>query len=149
MIPRLLLLSLAAAAAAALGSGCGSSTRAFAPSETAAREALETSLSAWQKGRKPDQVATDAAPIHPVDGHWQAGEVLESYKIVAEEPQPGEEDATKRFSVALKMKAAKDETSTHYIVLGRNPIWVYRDQDYERLVNMEDNPRAAAKRKRP
>lgn len=117
-----------------------------------ARKALDDSLAAWQSGGKPDQLASGTPAVHPVDFQWQAGRALESYQIVADEPDPG--DATKPFTVSLKLKpvkgakAAATETKTRYVVLGRDPVWVYREDDYARLLNMDNNPQPGPARKR-
>lgn len=146
---RLSLMLAAGFASAAFAAGCGASSRAYAPTETAAREALEASLSAWQKGEKPARLASGTPPVQVSDFQWDSGQALESYKILAEEPDEG--DATKRFSASLKLKTSKDETKTRYVVLGREPMLVYREEDYARLINMDNNPRAAStsRRRRP
>jgi hypothetical protein len=127
--------------------GCGGLSRAHAPGQGEARQALEAALDAWQKGEKPDRLAAASPPVHPVDSQWQAGQALEGYQILADEPdEPG--DPAKRFSVSLRLKSAKAETKTRYIVVGRGPVWVYREDDYARFLNMDNNPRQGARRGR-
>lgn len=129
-----------------LATGCGGSSGGYATNADDARQAVEGALSTWRKGAKPDQLASSAPPVHPVDFQWQAGQVLESYRIVGEEPSVG--DASKRFSVSLSLANSKGEINTQYVVVGRDPIWVYRDEDYARLLNMDNNPRPPSKRGR-
>ena len=152
---RCAVLIALAGSSAALASGCGNPSHAHAPAASTARKALDDSLSAWQSGARPDRLAAGTPPVHPVDFQWQAGRALESYEIVADEPDPG--DATKWFSVSLKLKPAKGakaaaatsaETKTRYVVLGRGPVWVYREDDYTRLLNMDNNPQPGPARKR-
>jgi hypothetical protein len=137
---------------AGLVSGCGNPSRAHAPGAATARKALEDSLVAWRDGAKPDRLAAATPPVHPVDFQWQAGQALANFQILADEPDAG--DATKRFSVRLELrpvrgaKPAAGETTTHYVVLGRDPVWVYREDDYLRLLNMDNNPNPATSRKR-
>ncbi len=70
----------------ALMPGCGSSTSAYIPNAATAREDLDTALAAWQKGGKPAQLATSEHPVYFVDSQWEAGQVLESYQILEENP---------------------------------------------------------------
>jgi hypothetical protein len=139
-------LSLALAVATiAFAPGCGGSSRAYTPSTTSARQALDGALAAWQKGTKPDALASASPAVHPVDFQWQAGQALEAYQIVGEEPGEASEC---RFSVSLKLKKAPGELKTRYIVVGREPLWVYREEDYRRLLNMDNNPRPGPTRRR-
>jgi hypothetical protein len=149
---RTVLLIALAGGAAVLLPGCGNPSHAHAPGATEARKALEDSLSTWQKGASRDRLAAGSPPVQPVDFQWQAGQALEAYKILAEEPDEG--DAAKRFTVSLSLrptkgaKPAAGETKARYVVLGRDPVWVYREDDYIRALNMDDNPRPASSRKR-
>lgn len=130
---------LAAGCVIALLPGCGSSSRAYAPSTSSARESLDKALSTWQHGGKADQLATDPTQVHVVDFQWQAGQALDGYEILSEEP--GEGEAEKRYAVLLKLKKPQGEKRVQYVILGRGPIWVFRDEDYVRTSNMGDNPR--------
>jgi hypothetical protein len=140
-----LCLSAVAACSVVLSmsTGCGGSSKAYTPSSATAREALDAALASWQKGSRPDQLAVNATPVHPVDFQWLAGAALEGYTIVAEETGGEAGDPSKTFSVDLKLKAPAKATKARYVVLGRSPIWVYREEDYARLLNMDNNPRPA------
>jgi hypothetical protein len=137
-----------------LASGCGDPSRAHAPGASQARKALDDALGAWKAGEKPDRLVTATPPVHAVDFQWQAGQALDDFQILADEPDAG--DAARRFSVRLELKPAKGAkpadpkvaTTTHFVVLGRDPVWIYREEDYTRLLNMDDNPRPTAARKR-
>ena len=139
------LALILAAWSAALAPGCGGSSRAYTPSATSARQALDSALSAWQKGTKPESLASASPPVHPVDFQWQAGQGLEAYQILAEEPGEGSQC---KFSVSLKLKKTPAALKTRYIVVGREPLWVYREEDFTRLLNMDNNPRPSTPRRR-
>jgi hypothetical protein len=140
-----LLLTLAAL------SGCGGASNAHQPSASTARAALDSALSAWKNGEAADTLAAKSPSVQAVDTHWRAGAKLESYEVVKEAPGDGDQ----RFTVLLaendsKTKAtgsAKKEVT--YIVIGRDPVWVYRDEDYTRFINMDDNPAPTRKGARP
>jgi len=142
---RALIAFIAGGGSMALVPGCGSPNSAFAPSATSARESLDVALATWQKGGKADQLTTASPQIHAVDYQWQAGPVLERYDILEE--QPGEGVTEKRYAVLLRMKKPQAEKRAQFIVIGRDPIWVFRDEDYVRTSNMGDNPRPRTRRR--
>ncbi len=72
------------------------------------------------------------------------GEQLESFQIGEEEAG---DDGTKQFAVKLTMKKSKTSEDVRYIVHGRDPVWVFREEDYKRTLNMENNPEPAPKSK--
>ncbi len=76
-------------------------------------------------------------PIQVADSAWQAGQQVESFEIGDEEDDG---DGTKQFVVTLKMKKPPGEQSVRYFVHGRDPVWVYREEDYKRMINMDNNP---------
>jgi len=121
--------------------GCGGGAKAFAPRGASAREALDATLTAWKNGEKPDALASRSPAVHAVDSHWRSGQSLQSFEVVQEEAGEG----VQRFSVKLTTKEggakSKDvHADATYVVVGRDPVWVYRDDDYARLLGMEDNP---------
>lgn len=116
--------------------GCGSGAGAYTPSGETARQAVTAALENWKAGGRPGKIESAPAPTQAIDSAWQNGQKLESYSIVDEQP----EDPAKRFTVKLKLKGAKAETEAAYMVLGRDPVWVYRQEDYDRMINMDNNP---------
>jgi hypothetical protein len=129
-------------------SGCGSSSNAHQPAASAARAALDSALSAWKNGEGPDTLASKSPSVQAVDSHWRAGQKLTSYEVVKEEPGEGDQRFTVRLAEDDPKNKAKSSASTKevtYVVIGRDPIWVYRDEDYTRLLNMDNNPQPARK----
>ena len=76
-------------------------------------------------------------PVQVADSAWQAGHQVESFEI-GDEQDDG--DGTKQFVVTLKMKKPPGDQSVRYFVHGRDPVWVYREEDYKRMINMDNNP---------
>jgi hypothetical protein len=126
--------------------GCGDSSTKHQPTASTARAALDSALTAWKSGEKPETLASKSPSVQAVDSHWRLGANLESYEILKEEPGEGDQ----RFTVRLteqspKAKAKPTPLEVTYVVLGHDPIWVYRDEDYTRFVNMDNNPQPARK----
>jgi hypothetical protein len=136
---RLLRISFLLALASFIGaSGCGAGGGGVLPSDQVARASLEAALSAWRDGKTPGTIAGVEPPLEVVDTPWRQGKKLASYEILREEPGTTE----KRFAVRLDLKEPASKQEVQYVVLGRGPVWVYRDEDYTRAMNMEDNPKA-------
>jgi hypothetical protein len=119
---------------ALLGVGCGGGYRP--PSSDAARTALERSLNAWKEGARPGPVEGADPPVQVSDVTWQAGRKLDSFEILSEESDGDE----KRFAVRLSLTGDPAPKETLYFVFGTSPIFVYAEEDYRRMVNMDNNP---------
>jgi hypothetical protein len=116
--------------------GCGSSQARYAPTTAEAKTALELALTAWRDG-KPCGPIEATPPVLVADEAWLAGQQIESFEI-GEEQDDGE--GTKQFVVAVKMKKPPGDKSVRYFVHGRDPVRVYREEDYKRMANMDNNP---------
>jgi hypothetical protein len=123
MVP-LLLLCIAA-------TGCNSPTQAdYIPSEEAGKQALEAALAAWQSGARMARIEReDNKAIEPQDLDWRSGKKLASYSITQELPT---KEGPKQFAVRLILQGAPRPVDTKYYVLGGDPLWVFRDGDYQR-----------------
>jgi hypothetical protein len=128
--------------------GCGGSPgAAYQPKEDFARKALDDALSTWSKGGKPDQLSSGTPPVHVADSQWTSGVALEGFEVVGTEPAVGDEPAW--FKVVLKLKKPLGDKEVRYTVLGKDDLWVYRDEDYARFLKMDNNPRQTPKAGRP
>ncbi len=136
---------LLAAAVIPLGySGCGSSQARFTPTKDEARASLEKALAAWSKGAACGAIES-TPPIQVVDSDWLGGSRIESFEIGAEEEI---EEGAKQFEVKLTRKPAKGAPSVdavRYVVYGRAPVYVFREDDYQRTLNMDNNPGGTAR----
>jgi hypothetical protein len=123
--------------------GCSEGHARYKPTADEARTSLEKALTAWKDG-KPYGPIEATPPIHVVDSAWQGGQQIESFQIGDEEDG---DDATKQFVVKLKTKKAPAEQDVRFVVHGRDPVWVFREDDYKRTLNMENNPVSTPKSK--
>jgi hypothetical protein len=105
----------------------------YIPSEDKARQALEASLNAWRDGKKPGPVEGAPMSVQAVDSEWLNGKKLQSYEIVGEEPSEG----PRVFSVRLTLQRPSGQQATvRYYVVGKDPLWVYREADYKAPAGM-------------
>jgi hypothetical protein len=126
------LRALGAAAAwpvVLLAAGCDkSSPQSFRPDEDVARGALEAALTAWKSGQAtPAPLKDHDPPVHIVDKVWESKAKLKNYEIQS----AAETDTTKTFTVKLDLEKALAPQSVVYVVVGKSPVWVFREEDYK------------------
>ena len=127
-------LILTALVAALAGCGRSSSYQRFIPAEQSARAALVTALEAWRRGEPPGAVAGTAGPvIQFVDSHHKPGQRLRGFEVQTMAPGEG----PRVFIVKLALEAPAEEVRTRYVVVGLDPVWVWRYDDYEMIVHWE------------
>jgi len=121
-----------------LCAGCGPGAAA-GPSAETARVALDAALAAWTRGEKPGQLPGTNPLVFVHDTPWSQGLRLTAYEILGEEE---DEDAVaeKRFTVRLAFSQPDRSEEVRYHVLGADPVMVFRDEDYQRNINMENGP---------
>jgi hypothetical protein len=130
--------------------GCGDKTPDYTPSAQDAESALRQSLDAWKAGEPAGEVAGTSPLIFVTDASRKAGQVLSDYRILGE--TRGSSGRT--FVVVLNLTNPDEELRTQYIVVGIDPLWVFRQEDYELLTHWDhlmppeenkDNPETPAK----
>jgi hypothetical protein len=115
------------------GTGCSDKGYSkYVPAEDDARLALEKALDAWCNGLSPRQIEATAPAVQMVDSRWQAGHQLSAYEILQEEPGEG----PRVFSVRLTMRKPAGQLTVRYFIVGRDPLWVYREDDYKAPAGM-------------
>ena len=123
---------LAALVLATTLSGCGGSgTDRYIPNTSAARDAVQTALTTWKAGTPHGPITSSKPAINVFDARWQAGKKLASFEILEE--IPGQEQP--QFMVKLTVQGQKEETIT-YLVVGIDPLLVFRDADYKKTIGM-------------
>ena len=112
--------------------GCGGRSESeYVPTAMGAKDAVQKALEAW-KGAKPYGTVSDAKPqIQVFDARWQQGKTLESFTVG--EPLAGENPP--KVPVIMKLNGESEET-VHYLVVGIDPLNVFREADYTRATGM-------------
>ena len=114
--------------ALAVGIGCGRTQRNddFIPHEEVARRALDAYLRAWSARSKTPTVPDTNPPVSVVDDLRLKGRTLTGYKILGLAPA----DAPVCFAVQLSLGNPVEELRERYVVVGLDPLWVWRYDDY-------------------
>jgi hypothetical protein len=123
---------LLCAAGCLTGCGNGGATQRYVPETATARGAVEAALTAWKNGEPHQTIKTFETPIDVFDARWRGGKKLESFEIVGEGPA----DPHPTYRVKLRFTGTgKDEEDT-FLVVGIDPILVFRSEDYHRDAGM-------------
>jgi hypothetical protein len=121
--------------ATALLFGCGKSsgTERFVPAEAASRSALEAMLVAWRDGVPAGPVPNTKPEVFVTDAHRRPGQKLEAFEILG--PVPG--NAPRCFAVKVKLANPDAEERVRFVIVGIEPLWVFRQEDYDMLTHWE------------
>jgi len=114
--------------------GCASGKQRnedFIPAEDAAKRSLDAYLSAWRAGDTSETLRTTKPPVAAADSIRSSGRTLEDFAILG--PTPA--DSPRCFAVRLNLANPRQEVRERYIVVGIDPIWVIRHDDYEKVTH--------------
>jgi hypothetical protein len=124
-------------------SGCGGGSAPIASTEVA-RKALETSLKAWKSGKPASSLTAEKPRIEAVDFEWKARKTLSDYKV----GEVASGQGTQTFAATLTIKGEPAPRQVRYMVLGLDPVLVFRDEDFDRFMNMDNSPTTPKKGRR-
>ena len=113
--------------------GCGWRTD-HPPSASSARQALETALTAWQNGQHVGTIEIASTKVQAVDSGWSKGQALLGYEILDEVTR---EDGRRCFKVRLQLQKPPTTQEVNYLVVGKSPLWIYREDDFKRMQGWE------------
>jgi hypothetical protein len=117
----------------------------FIPAEDKARQSLETALAAWQRGKAGGPVEGTSAPVVQfVDSHHKPNQRLRSFTVLGMAPG----DGPRVFAVKLTLENPAEEVKARYVVVGLDPLWVIRQEDFDMLAHW-DHPMPAGEGKSP
>jgi hypothetical protein len=116
------------------------------PSWGEARQALESALTTWRDARAPLPASFGTRSVRFLDQHRRPGQRLLSFEIL------GQRDVVnaRQFTVRLFLEQEAAPQLVRYVVLGRQPVWVFRLEDYEMISHWEhkmDEPASSAQSK--
>lgn len=123
------------ALATLLIAGCGRSSgvERYIPEEKVAKTALDAALEAWCAGTPAGAVANTSPVVYVTDTHRRPGQELRTFEILG--PVPG--NAPRCFAVKLVFDKPAAEERARFVIVGIDPLWVYRQEDYDLLTHWE------------
>lgn len=114
-------------------SGCRNSVEKFVPAPNVARQALVDALDAWKSGQPSGLVSNTAPQVHVTDNLRKAAQRLVAYTILGESAS----HHGRAFMVELNMESPNEKLKAQYIIVGIDPLWVFRREDYELLMHWD------------
>ena len=119
--------------ASVLACGCHDRTADFKPGKEVAETALNLALEDWTAGKPVGEIAGSKPLIFITDTNRNPKQTLEGFKILGE--TPGRSGRT--YAVELSLKRPDEKLKTEYIVVGIDPLWVFRREDFELLMHWD------------
>jgi hypothetical protein len=123
---------------ALLATGCGSRkhdpVELGPPDLESSTAALVASLDAWKADRRASGVMIGSAPTIGIVDAMRIERPLLEYEVVGplmvvEKGRP--------FAVRLVLDAPRETVAARYVVIGRDPLWVFRQEDFDRMLHWE------------
>jgi len=125
------------AALAASTSGCAArnddATPAFLPAWDEAKHALVSALSAWRDASSPLPASFNTRSVQFVDKRRRPQQRLLSFQILGQ----ADVENARQFTVRLNLEAEESPQLVKYNIIGRDPVWVFRLEDYEMFAHWE------------
>lgn len=121
------------AGAAAVGCARPADSSRYVPGPSEARAALAAGLDDWRETDPPYPPSRELKGVVFADKQRQPDDRLSSFAIVGE----SEVENARQFTVRLQIAGQDAPRLVRYNVLGRDPIWVFRLEDYEMISHWE------------
>jgi hypothetical protein len=102
----------------------------FVPQPAAARAAVEQALKQWQNKQESNGLSF---AVEVVDTQRKPNQRLEDFEILGEAGS----DAGRCFSVRLTLDNPSEQQTVRFTVIGINPIWVFREEDFTMLTHWD------------
>ncbi len=110
----------------------------YVPQEDVARAALTVALRAWEQGDVGRLSVDEQRRVELVDQRRRDGQQLTHFMILGEVSVEG----GRWFEVELDLDQPAQTERVRYCVIGIDPLWVFRQADYEQLAHW-DHPMPA------
>lgn len=145
-VPKWLALGLLLILAMVAAGGCARRADEYVPEAQLAESAVRRALSAWQADEAAGEIPDTKPAIFVTDTNRKPKQRLKSFEILGE--TPGRSGRT--YVVELALESPTELVKAEYIVVGIDPLWVFRREDYELLMHWDhympeasDDPQAA------
>ncbi len=114
--------------------GCGERASDIVPGSAPGRRVLERAMAAWQSGRAPGMLEDGQSPqVQVVDSFRVPGQRLLGHRVVGELAT----ERARTFSVELVLDSPAARPMVRFLLVGIDPVLVFRDRDYELLTHFE------------
>ncbi len=101
------------------------------PNADTARAAVTAAFSAWQEGQAPGVIAGSRPMICVVDNFRKPGQGLKQFEVVGEVAS----EFGRGYAVRVTFENPDEQALVRYLAIGIEPIWVYRQEDFENMAH--------------
>lgn len=108
----------------------------FIPSASLSQAAVAAALDTWRSGGDkvpPIGIDENEVRVEWVDNVRAPGRKLAGYTILGETPATN----ARAFVVQLRLADPPEELKCRYLVVGIDPLWVFRQEDYDMLAHWD------------
>jgi hypothetical protein len=105
----------------------------FLPDRDKATQALVTALTAWRDAPSPLPASFQIPSVEFVDNHRRPQQRLLAFKVLRQ----SDVENARQFTVRLNLEGEESPQLVKYNVLGRDPLWVFRLEDFEMIAHWE------------
>ena len=119
-----------------IATGCQSRSdpQRYIPRVETARQAIEAALTARQNGQATSPVSGTNPVVHLIDSSQsKPNQALATFEMLGEVAG----DVPRCFAVQLRLRNPDAEVRERYVVIGIDPLWVFRHEDYELLMHWD------------
>ena len=112
--------------------GCRSEVNGFEqfmPAPATARMALAAMLDAWKMGKPLEEPIGLSKNVFVCDKQRKLGQRLAGFEIIGEVSA----ESGRGFAVRLTLEEPSERPLVRFVVLGNEPIWVFRQEDLEMI----------------
>jgi hypothetical protein len=103
------------------------------PDPARGRQAIEALMETWKQGHPTGIVEPTTPRVQVVDTHRKPGQKLTSFEILSDSA----DSRVRSFSVRLTLLEPEERPVVRFLVVGIDPILVFRQEDYELLMHWE------------
>jgi hypothetical protein len=117
----------------------------FVPSWVEARQALESALSTWRDAPVPLPASFDIPAVEFVDSQRKTNQRLLSFQILGQT----DVEYIRQFTVRLNLEGEESPQLVKYNIVGRQPVWIFRLENYEMISHWQHDMREPAAGEQP
>jgi hypothetical protein len=103
------------------------------PDSAQGRRAIAAAMASWKAGHPAGGVEPTSPRVQVGDTHRKPGQRLEGYEILGESA----DSSARTFTIRLALVEPEERPIVRFLVVGIDPILVFREEDYEMLIHWE------------
>ena len=115
------------------GCSIGPEAPSIVPDSDQGRRAIAAAMDSWKKGHPAGIVEPTSPRVQVGDTHRRPGQRLEGYEILGESADP----RARTFTIRLALEGPGESPVVRFLVVGIDPILVFREEDYAMLIHWE------------